>query len=120
MTIAIDVEDEAWNSEPGLEPAVQRAAREVLRNFGASDNRDPRFYKLLAEAEERLKDDVNSHYDLAEYYRAVGETELAAEQLKLAQTIGGISHYQRMRVDARLAEIEMQTKALKQNLEALK
>ena len=82
------------------------AAREVLRNFGASDNRDPRFYKLLAEAEERLKDDVNSHYDLAEYYRAVGETELAAEQLKLAQTIGGISHYQRMRVDARLAEIE--------------
>jgi predicted Zn-dependent protease len=81
-------------------------ARDVLRNFGYSENRDPKFYKLLAETEERLHDDVNSHYDLAEYYRAVGEIEFAAEQLKLAQTIGGISHYQRMRVDARLAEIE--------------
>ncbi|MGD9604206.1 MAG: M48 family metalloprotease [Gammaproteobacteria bacterium] len=81
-------------------------ARRILREFGSAERRDPRFYKLLAEAEERMGDVVNSHYDLAEYYRAVGEVELAAEQLKLAQTVADISHYQRMRVDARLAELE--------------
>ncbi|MGH8596464.1 MAG: M48 family metalloprotease [Gammaproteobacteria bacterium] len=81
-------------------------ARQVLRNFGSTENRDPRYYKLLAEAEERIGDLANSHYDLAEFYRAVGEIELAAEQLKLAQAVSDISHYQRMRVDARLDEIE--------------
>lgn len=81
-------------------------ARQILRDFGSSENRDPRYYKLLAEAEERMGDLVSSHYDLSEYYRAVGEMELAAEQLKLAQTDTDISHYQRMRVDARLSEIE--------------
>ncbi len=83
-----------------------REARQVLRDFGESDVRDPRFFKLLAEAEERMGDTVNSHYNLAEYYRSIGEVELAAEQLKLAQTVADISHYQRMRVDARLDEVE--------------
>ncbi len=32
MTIAIDVEDDAWNSVPGLEAMVERAALEVLRD----------------------------------------------------------------------------------------
>lgn len=81
-------------------------ARRVLRNFGVSDQREPKFYKMLAAAEERLGDVVSSHYNLAEYYRAIGEYELAAEQLKLAQTVADISHYQRLRVDARLDEIE--------------
>lgn len=81
-------------------------ARKVLREFGSSDQRDPTYFKLLAEAEERVGDLVNSHYDLSEYYRAMGEVELAAEQLRLAQTVTDISHYQRMRVDARLAELE--------------
>jgi beta-barrel assembly-enhancing protease len=81
-------------------------ARQILRDFGSTEHRDPRYFKLLAEAEERTGDVVNSHYDLAEYYRAVGEIELAAEQLKLAQAVTDISHYQRMRVDARLDEIE--------------
>ncbi len=81
-------------------------SRQVLRDFAGGEEHDPRYYKLLAEAEERTGDNVNSHYDLAEYYRSVGELELATEQLKLAQTQADISHYQRMRIDARLAEIE--------------
>jgi beta-barrel assembly-enhancing protease len=81
-------------------------ARQILRDFGSTENRDPRYFKLLADAERQMGDLVNSHYDLAEYYRAVGEIELAAEQLKLAQAVSDISHYQRMRVDARLDEIE--------------
>jgi predicted Zn-dependent protease len=81
-------------------------ARRILREFGTSDQREPKFYKLLAAAEERQGDVASAHYNLGEYYRAVGEYELAAEQLKLAQTVADISHYQRLRVDARLDEIE--------------
>ncbi len=80
-------------------------AKSLLRGFGDPENRDPRYYKLLAEAEERLGDLASSHYDLAEYYRAIGELEFAEEQLKLAQIAPGISHYQRLRVDARLEEV---------------
>lgn len=81
-------------------------AKRVLREFGVADERDPRFYKLLAESEERLGDRANSHYNLAEYYRSVGELELAFEQLRLAQIVPDLSHYQRLRIDARIDEIE--------------
>ncbi|MCC7120008.1 MAG: M48 family metallopeptidase [Gammaproteobacteria bacterium] len=81
-------------------------AKRVLRDFGVADEREPRFYKLLAEAEERLGDQANSHYNLAEYYRSMGELELAFEQLRLAQVVPDISHYQRLRIDARIDEIE--------------
>lgn len=81
-------------------------AKRVLRDFGVADEREPRFYKLLAEAEERLGDQANSHYNLAEYYRSMGELELAFEQLRLAQVVPDLSHYQRLRIDARIDEIE--------------
>lgn len=81
-------------------------AKQVLRGFGVADEREPRFYKLLAEAEDRLGDQANSHYNLAEYYRSVGELELAFEQLRLAQVVPDLSHYQRLRIDARIDEIE--------------
>ena len=81
-------------------------AKRVLRDFGVADERDPRFYKLLAEAEQGLGDQANSHYNLAEYYRSVGELELAFEQLRLAQIVPDLSHYQRLRIDARIDEIE--------------
>lgn len=81
-------------------------ARRVLRGFGEADSREPRFYKLLAQAEEQLGERANSNYNLAEYYRSVGELELAAEQLRLAQVVPELTHYQRLRIDARLDEIE--------------
>lgn len=81
-------------------------AKRLLREFGVSDARDPRFFKLLAEAEDRLGSPAESHYNLAEYYRSVGELELASEQLRLAQIVPELSHYQRLRIDARLDEIE--------------
>ena len=90
-------------------------AKQVLRDFGVSDDREPRFYKLLAEAEERLGDQANSHYNLAEYYRSVGELELAFEQLRLAQVVPDLSHYQRLRIDARIDEIEKDLNRLDQD-----
>lgn len=118
LALALELFDRARRKNPDSRAAIYgyvslltntgdpAEARQILRDFGSTENRDPRFFKLLAEAEEKTGDVVNSHYDLSEYYRVVGEIELAAEQLKLAQAVDNISHYQRMRVDARLDEIE--------------
>ncbi len=91
------------------------AAKELLRGFGSAEQREPRFYKLLAEAELLLGEKANSHYDLAEYYRALGEIELSAEQLRLGQVVPGLTHYQRLRLDARLEELERELNRLDQD-----
>jgi len=90
-------------------------ARRVLREFGAADQREPRFYKLLAQAEQQMGERANSHYNLAEYYRSIGELEMAAEQLRLAQVVPELTHYQRLRIDARLDEIEKDLTRLDQD-----
>jgi predicted Zn-dependent protease len=90
-------------------------SKRLLRDFGAADEREPRFYKLLAQAEEKLGERADSHYNLAEYYRGLGELELAAEQLRLAQIVPELTHYQRLRIDARLDEIEKDLTRLDQD-----
>ena len=89
-----------------LEEGEGEEARRVLRASGKADEREPKFYKLLAQAEKTMGHRADSHYNLAEYYRSIGELELAAEQLRLAQVLPELTHYQRLRVDARLDEIE--------------
>lgn len=81
-------------------------AKELLRDYGLSDRRDPKFYKLLAESESQLGELANSHHSLAEYYLSVGEFPHAAEQLRLARRTPGLSNYQRQKIVARLTEVE--------------
>ncbi|MEX2481090.1 MAG: M48 family metalloprotease [Gammaproteobacteria bacterium] len=87
---------------------VERAeeAKSLLRNYGLSDRRDPKFYKLLAEAETQLGEKANSHFSLAEYYLSLGEYPHAAEQLRIARETPGLSNYQRQKIVARLDEVE--------------
>ncbi len=87
---------------------VERAgdAKKLLRSYGLSDRRDPKFYKMLAEAEVKLGEKANSHYTLSEYYLSVGEFPHAAEQLRLARATPGLSNYQRQKIVARLDEVE--------------
>jgi len=80
-------------------------AKKHLRGHGLSDRRDPRFFKLLAEAENDLGQTANSHFSLSEYYRSLGELRLAVQQLRLAQETPDVSNYQRLRIDARMDEI---------------
>lgn len=87
-------------------------AHQVLRDFGDPEHRDPRYYKLKAESEEKLGDQGNSHFTLAEYYRSMGELEFALEQLRIAQTTPGITHYQRHRIDARMEDVTNEMEAL--------
>jgi len=81
-------------------------AKTLLRNYGLSDRRDPKFYKLLAEVENSLGEIANSHHSLAEYYMSLGEFPHAAEQLRLARGTRGLSNYQRQKIVARLEEVE--------------
>ncbi len=80
-------------------------AKKHLRSLPYAKRGDPRYYKLLAEAENDLGQKANSHFSLSEYYRSLGELKLALRQLRLAQESPEISNYQRLRVDARMDEI---------------
>lgn len=81
-------------------------AKKLLRDYGLSDRRDPRFYKLLAESETQLGESADAHYSLAEYYLSMGEYPHAAEQLRIARSTPGLSNYQRQKIIARLEEVE--------------
>lgn len=81
-------------------------AKSLLRNYGLSDRREPKFYKLQAEAETQLGETANAHHSLAEYYLSVGEFPHAAEQLRLARQVPGLTNYQRQKIVARLDEVE--------------
>lgn len=81
-------------------------AKQLLRDYGLSDRRDPKFYKLLAESETQLGESANAHHSLAEYYLSVGEYPHAAEQLRIARATPGLSNYQRQKIIARLEEVE--------------
>lgn len=80
-------------------------AKKLLRDYGLGDRRDPRFFKLLAAAENDMGQTANSHFSLSEYYRSLGELRLAIQQLRLAEKTPDVSNYQRLRIDARSDEI---------------
>ena len=81
-------------------------AKDMLGAYGLSDRRDPKFYKLLADAQNRLGEKPEAHHSLAEYYYGVGEFPYAAEQLRIARESPGLSNYQRQKIVARLEEVE--------------
>ncbi len=87
---------------------VNRAAdaKKLLRGYGLSDRRDPKFYKFLAESEDQLGEVANAHHSLAEYYLSMGEYPYAAEQLRLARQTPGLTNYQRQKIVARLEDVE--------------
>ena len=83
-----------------------REAKDLLGSYGLSDRRDPKFYKLLADAQNRLGEAPEAHGSLAEYYYGVGEFPYAAEQLRIARESPGLNNYQRQKIVARLEEVE--------------
>lgn len=92
------------------------ASRKLLRDYGVGDRQDPKFYKLIAEAETRMGAQSKSHFSLAEYYRIVGELNLAAVQLRLAQQAPDVTNYERHRIDARLDDVNEEMLKLRKSL----
>ncbi|MGE0387102.1 MAG: M48 family metalloprotease [Gammaproteobacteria bacterium] len=118
---ALERYDETLRLYPGYKPAqlghieallaARRGsqAREALREYAFIHTPDARYYTLLAEAEDQIGSQVESHIALAEKYFRQGETELALQQLELAQRQPQIDNYQRERVLARIDEIKKDT-----------
>ncbi len=88
------------------------AARKRLREYAYEHTPDPRYYKMLAEAEELAGSNVESHIALAEYYFSLGETPMAMQQLELARREPGIDYYQTERVLARMDEMKAELELL--------
>lgn len=91
-------------------------ARELLKSFGVGNSQDPKYYAIIAEAETRMGAEAKSHFSLAEYYRIVGELNLAAVQLRLAQKAPDVTNYELHRIDARLDEVNKEMLELKTSL----
>ncbi|MEM7465455.1 MAG: M48 family metalloprotease [Pseudomonadota bacterium] len=91
-------------------------SRKLLRSFGVGNRQDPKFYKLIAEAETRMGALAKSHFSLAEYYRIVGELNLSAVQLRLAQKAPDVTNYELHRIDARLDEVNDEMIKLRKSL----
>ena len=91
-------------------------ARKLLKSYGVGNRQDPKYYKLIAEAETRMGARAKSHFSLAEYYRIVGELNLAAVQLRLAQKAPDVTNYELHRIDARLDEVNKEMIELKTSL----
>mgnify|MGYP006268058977 CR=1 FL=1 len=83
-----------------------KLAREVLRDFSFRRDPDLDYYRLLAYAEGESGDVVAARVTISEYYFRAGELRLAREQLRIAQRQTGVESYQRLRIEARLAEID--------------
>ncbi len=77
-------------------------ARRLLRDFTYHNATSPAYYKLLAEAEGKSGNEIESHITLSEYYYSNGELELATRQLSLAEGKANLEYYQRERISARL------------------
>ena len=92
------------------------ASRKLLRNYGVGNRQDPKFYALIAEAENRMGAKAKSHFSLAEYYRIVGELNLASVQLRLAQSSPDVTNYELHRIDARLDEVNKEMIELRTSL----
>ncbi len=83
-----------------------RQAKALLLDYGILNGTDRIYYELLAEAEGREGSTIEAHLALAEYHYLSGETELARNQLKIAERSGHLDYYHKQRLLARLEQIE--------------
>jgi len=81
-------------------------AKKILDDYKFSESVDHKFYKLLAEALDAMDQIVESKIAMAEHYADVGETALAAEQLRIARSDRNVTNYQRQKIVARLYQLE--------------
>ncbi|MFP3874460.1 MAG: M48 family metalloprotease [Thiohalophilus sp.] len=87
-------------------------AREVLRDFLRERDRKPRFYQLLAEAEEKLGNPARAQIALGEYYYRTGLSHQAIAQFNLALKNNALDFYDASRAEARLQELKNEIAAL--------
>ncbi len=85
-------------------------ARSLLLDYGILHGTDRMYYGLLAEAEGRAGNDLDSHLALAEYHYLNGNVHQAVQQLKIAERTRKLDYYHRQRIEARLEQFEKELK----------
>ena len=88
-----------------LETNRAKQAREILQTFLRQPAPNPRFYKLLSNAENSLKNAVGAHEALAHFYYDMGQTHSAIEQINTALKNKKIDFYTSSRLESRLKEL---------------
>ena len=103
---------------PGFRPVVMKftksllqvnmikEAKALLLDYAIKHGTDRNYYELLAEAEGRSGATIDAHLALAEYHYLSGETELARDQLKIAERSDELDYYHKQRLLVRLEQIE--------------
>ena len=89
-----------------LELRAYQAAADYLSESLRQWPKDPRLWKMLAEAHNGLGKDALAHRATAERYALAGAWPAAIEQLKMARTSPQLDFYTASRIDARLRELE--------------
>jgi len=117
---ALTVYQKALNMNPENH-AITTYYTEALLNMGKADlatpilrnhirryrNANPYLYELLARAEGKAGDLSAAHRAQAEFYYLSGQTFAAIEQLKIAKKIESLSEFQKLRIEARLKQLEL-------------
>ena len=76
-----------------LKTEKPKQAKAVLNTLNYQTKQQPFYFELLAQAYADLNHPAESHRYLAEYYYAIGHTQFAILQTKLAQKSRGINFY---------------------------
>ncbi len=95
-----------YDNQPGQAKTLLENADDVLKN-------QPVYYQLLAKSHAALGHEAESHRYLAEYEYAIGQTEAAIMQLKLAKKAKDLNFYLNAIVEERLRQFLMEEKLRK-------
>jgi predicted Zn-dependent protease len=87
-------------------------AKQVLHEFLREPDRKPRFYQLLAQAEDQLGNSAQAQIALGEYYYRTGLSHQAIAQFTLALKTNSLNFYETARAEARLEELKNEVAAL--------
>lgn len=96
-----------------LQQGNHNQASVLLRDHTRNRQVTPRAYELLAEAETRSGHKGIAHIALADYYRSLGETQTAIEQLNLARRSGGLDFYHQSLLEAKLSQLQDEMAAVR-------
>ncbi|KAF3977452.1 MAG: M48 family metallopeptidase [Methylococcales symbiont of Iophon sp. n. MRB-2018] len=85
-----------------LETGNIEKAKTILQSLDYASKKQPLYYELMAESYAKSDQAAESHHYLAEYYYAIGHTQSAILQIKLAKKAKGINFYLQTIFDERL------------------
>ena len=94
-------------------------ALQHLKLVAYKNQQHPEFFLLLAQAYGDLNQRINSHRYMAEYYYAIGQTNAAIMQIKIAQQEKGLNFYLSAILEDRLNFFATEMQALKELQESM-